>query len=98
GGGCVTLELSCFAMLGVSGSLSGVLINPHVHVAIRNGSITGWGIDGLDGSTSGLARIDDLRTDANASAGISINSGSQVNNCVAAENGGVGVAARKHAP
>jgi parallel beta-helix repeat protein len=87
----VTLDLGGFAMLGVSGSLSGVLINTHVHVAVRNGSITGWGIDGLDGSTSGLARIDDLRTDANAGAGISINSGSQVNNCVAAENGGVGI-------
>src|SRR5439155_4616001 len=76
----VTLELGGFALLGVGGSLSGVLVNTRLHVAVRNGSITGWGIDGLDGSTSGLARIDDLRTDANASAGISINSGSQVSN------------------
>jgi hypothetical protein len=87
----VTLDLGGFAMLGVSGSLSGVLINTHVHVAVRNGSITGWGIDGLDGSTSGLARVDDLRADANAATGININSGSQINNCVAAENGGVGM-------
>ena len=87
----VTLDLGGFAMLGVSGSLSGVLINTHIHVSVRNGSITGWGIDGLDGGTSGLARIDDLRTDGNAGAGISINSGSQVNNCVAAQNGGVGM-------
>jgi hypothetical protein len=35
----VTLDLSGFAMLGVSGSLSGVLINTHIHVAVRNGSI-----------------------------------------------------------
>ena len=87
----VTLDLGGFALLGVSGSLSGVLINTHLHVAVRNGSISGWGIDGLDGTTSGLARIDDLRADANAAAGISINSGSQVTNCVAAENGGVGI-------
>ena len=87
----VTLDLGGFAMLGVGGSLSGVLINTHVHVAVRNGSINGWGINGLDGGTSGLARIDDLRTDANTGAGISINSGSQVNNCVAAQNGGVGM-------
>src|SRR6266446_7891843 len=87
----VTLDLGGFAMLGVSGSLSGVLIKTHIHVYVRNGSIKGWGIDGLDGGTSGLARIDDLRTDANTGVGISINSGSQVNNCVAAQNGGVGI-------
>jgi len=78
-------------MLGVSGSLSGVLVNSHIHIVVRNGSVSGWGIDGVDGSTAGLARIDDLRADANAGAGISINSGSQVNNCVAAQNGGVGM-------
>ncbi|HEY2714455.1 MAG TPA: right-handed parallel beta-helix repeat-containing protein [Chthoniobacterales bacterium] len=87
----VTLDLGGFALLGVGGSLSGILINTHVHVAVRNGSITGWGINGLDGGTSGLARIDDLRADANAGVGISINSGSQVNNCVASQNGGVGI-------
>src|SRR5438552_7694021 len=87
----VTLDLGGFAMLGVSGSLSGVLVNSHIHIVVRNGSVSGWGIDGVDGSTAGLARIDDLRADANAGAGISINSGSQVNNCVAAQNGGVGM-------
>src|SRR6266704_964648 len=80
----VTLDLAGFAMLGSSASLNGILINNHLRIAIRNGSISSWGINGLDGGTSGLARIDDLRTDANAGAGISINSGSQVNNCVAA--------------
>ncbi len=87
----VTLDLSGFAMLGVSGSLSGVLINTHIHVAVRNGSISGWGIDGVDASTSGLARYDDLRTDANAGVGITTNSGSQINNCIAGGNGGVGI-------
>jgi hypothetical protein len=87
----VTLDLGGFAMLGVSGSLSGILINTHVHIVVRNGSVSGWGIDGVDGSTAGLARIEDLRADANVGAGIVINSGSQVNNCVAAQNGGVGI-------
>ena len=32
----VTLDLGGFAMLGVSGSLSGVLINTHLHVSVRN--------------------------------------------------------------
>ena len=87
----VTLDLGGFAMLGVSGSLSGVQINTHLHVAIRNGSISGWGIDGLDGATSGLGRIEDIRAGLNTGNGISINSGSQVINCVTSENGGVGI-------
>src|SRR5262249_25414919 len=87
----VTLDLSGFAMLGVAGSLNGILINNHVHVAIRNGSVTGWGGSGVEGTLGGLARIEDLRADANSGSGILINSGSQVNNCVAAANGGVGI-------
>src|SRR5437899_11927338 len=43
----VTLDLGGFAMLGVGGSLSGVLINTHIHVSVRNGSINGRGINGL---------------------------------------------------
>ncbi len=74
----VTLDLSGFAMLGVSGSLSGVHINSHFQIAIRNGTISGWGINGLDGGTAGLARIDDLRANANAGIGILLNSGSQI--------------------
>jgi parallel beta-helix repeat protein len=87
----VTLDLAGFAMLGVGGSLSGIFINTHFHIVIRNGSISGWGSHGLDGTAGSLARIEDLRTDANAENGLVINSGSQVNNCVAAQNGGVGI-------
>ena len=88
----VTLDLAGFAMLGVGGSLSGILINNHLHIAIRNGSISGWGSAGLEGTAGGLARIEDLRADVNVGNGIVINSGSQVNNCIAFQNGGVGIA------
>ncbi|SRR6266536_1908978 len=87
----VTLDLAGFGMLGVSGSLSGILINTHFHIAIRNGSITGWGSHGLDGTAGALARIEDLRVDANVGNGLVINSSSQVNNCIAVQNGGVGI-------
>jgi parallel beta-helix repeat protein len=88
----VTLDLAGFAVLGVSGSLNGILINTHFHIVIRNGSISGWSSAGLEGTAGSLARIEDLRTDANGGNGLVINSGSQVNNCVAAQNGGVGIA------
>lgn len=86
----VTLDLEGFAMLGVSGSVSGILINTHLYVTIRNGTITGWGADGIDGNTSGGGRIDDIRASANVFAGIVINSGGQVNNCVTEQNGNAG--------
>ncbi len=88
----VTLDLAGFGVLGVGNSLSGIVINNHFHIVIRNGSITGWSSHGLDGASGGLARIEDLRTDANGWNGLVINSGSQVNNCVAAQNTGVGIA------
>jgi parallel beta-helix repeat protein len=88
----VTLDLAGFAVLGVGGSLNGILINNHIHIAIRNGSISGWGSAGLEGTAGSLARIDDLRADVNVGNGIVINSGSQVNNCIAFQNGGVGIA------
>src|SRR5438105_11935725 len=37
----VTLDLAGYGMIGVSGSLSGILINNHLRIAIRNGSIAG---------------------------------------------------------
>jgi parallel beta-helix repeat protein len=88
----VTLDLAGFGVLGVGGSLSGILINNHFHIVVRNGSISGWSSHGLDGTSGALARIEDLRTDANGGNGLVINSGSQVNNCVAAQNAGVGIA------
>src|SRR6266536_5232047 len=59
----VTLDLAGFAVLGVGNSLSGVVINNHFHIVVRNGSISGWGSHGLDGTNGALSRIDDLRTD-----------------------------------
>ena len=87
----VTLDLAGFAVLGVGGSLSGILINNHLRIVIRNGSISDWGSHGLDGTAGGLARIEDLRATGNGGNGIVINSGSQVNNCVAGQNAGVGI-------
>ena len=48
----VTLDLAGYAMIGVSGSLNGILINNHLRIAVRNGSISGWGSNGLDGTSA----------------------------------------------
>jgi parallel beta-helix repeat protein len=88
----VTLDLAGFAVLGAGNSLSGIVINNHFHIVVRNGSISGWSSHGLNGTNGALSRIEDLRTDANGGNGLVINSGSQVNNCVAAQNTGDGIA------
>ena len=88
----VTLDLDGFGMVGAGGSLSGILINNHLHIVIRNGSIRGWGSHGVDGTNGALARIEDLRAAANGGNGLIINSGSQVSNCVAGQNTGDGIA------
>ena len=88
----VTLDLDGFAVLGVGRSLSGIKINNHLRIVIRNGSISDWSSHGLDGTEAALSRIEDLRADGNGGNGIVINSGSQVNNCVAGQNAGVGIA------
>ena len=88
----VTLDLAGFAVLGVGNSLNGIMINNHFHIVIRNGSISGWSGHGLDGTSGAQSRIEDLRTNGNGRNGIVINSGSEVNNCVAAQNTGVGIA------
>ena len=45
----VTLDLDGFALLGVAGSLDGIATDAaHRNLTIRNGTIAGWGQDGID--------------------------------------------------
>jgi parallel beta-helix repeat protein len=87
----VTVDLMGFELLGVPGSLSGIHMNPAFRPHIRNGSITGWGQDGVNGTNGGGGVIEDLRVSGNARYGISFNSGSQIRKCISLSNGDVGI-------
>lgn len=87
----VTLDLMGFELRGVPGSLSGIFLNPATSPHIRNGSITGWGQDGINGNNGGGGIIEELRVSANTRYGISFNSGSQIRQCIAFGNGDVGI-------
>jgi parallel beta-helix repeat protein len=87
----VTVDLMGFELRGVPGSLSGIHMNPATSPQIRNGSITGWGQDGINGTNGGGGSIEDLRVSANGRWGISFNSGSQIRKCIASANGDVGI-------
>lgn len=90
-GARVTLDLMGFELRGVAGSLSGIFLNAATSPHIRNGNISGWGQDGINGNNGGGGVIEELRVGSNARYGISFNSGSQVRKCVVAGNGDVGI-------
>jgi parallel beta-helix repeat protein len=87
----VTLDLMGFELRGVAGSLSGIHLNPATGPHIRNGSIFGWGQDGVNGTNGGGGVIEALRVANNGRYGISFNSGSQIRQCVVSANGDVGL-------
>jgi len=87
----VTIDLMGFELRGVPGSLSGILMNPATSPHIRNGSITGWGQDGINGTNGGGGIIEHLRVSNNGRYGISFNSGSQIRQCIVFANGDVGI-------
>jgi parallel beta-helix repeat protein len=87
----ITLDLMGFELRGAPGSLSGIFLNPATSPHIRNGSITSWAQDGINGNNGGGGRIEELRVSNNSRYGISFNSGSQVYKCIVFGNGDVGI-------
>jgi parallel beta-helix repeat protein len=87
----VTVDLMGFELRGVGGSLSGILMNPATSPHIRNGSIFGWGQDGINGTNGGGGIIEELRVSNNGRYGISFNSGSQIRKCIVFANANVGI-------
>ncbi len=88
---CVTIDMMGFELRGSAGSLSGILLNAGIRVYIYNGCIRGWGQDGINGNAGAASVLERLRVASNTRDGISINSGSQVRQCVVSGNGRVGI-------
>lgn len=74
----VTIDLNGFTLQGVSGSLSGINISgANTNIIVRNGIITGWGSDGIDGGFSSQNLIlEHLTLSANVVNGV------EGNNCI----------------
>lgn len=87
----VTLDLHGFALVGVTGSLSGILVSgARTNVAVRNGSIRNWGSQGVDGGSVGAGRFDHLIVSTNGSTGLESGTACVITECVAYANGGYG--------
>ena len=91
----VTLDLNGFSLLGVPGTLDGIVVpvtaSPRRDVVIRNGSLVGWGEDGLDARGAADGRYEDLRAYDNAFNGLTVGPDATVFGCHADANGVHGI-------
>lgn len=95
----VTVDLMGFALQGSIASLDGISVHgARSNITIRNGTVTGWGQDGVDlrhGASSsdeiGIgAHLDGLHSSSNGSHGFVLCRGAVVTNCTASLNSGNG--------
>lgn len=87
----VTIDLNGFRLSGLSTSLSGIRATATlVGISIRNGSIIGWGGDGVDALTCNNAAVSGVASSSNIGNGISLGRDARVRDCTAFSNGLIG--------
>jgi parallel beta-helix repeat protein len=95
----VTLDLNGFTLIGVPGSLSGVCVpNPVTDLLIKEGTIQGWPLRGIDAQNAQNSSYSDIKllgngSDVGNAAGLLTGIGCTVTNCVARDNVGHGLIA-----
>jgi len=89
----VTIDLNGFALIGVAGSLNGIMaqVAPNEQLEIRNGVIRNWGSRGILATGSGIHAMD-LRVTGNGSDGLSLGARAVVRDTTAIGNGASGIA------
>jgi parallel beta-helix repeat protein len=87
----VTLDLNGFALQGVSGAIDGIAIDGNrSFVAIRNGVISGWEQDGINGATANNSKVEDLLVSNNNRHGVSLGTNSMILRSTANDNAAAG--------
>ena len=95
----VTVDLNGFALKGVAGSVDGIRVTLAGldNITIRNGTVQGWGQEGIDLDTSPAAPppanvlVDHVLAQGNGGHGIALNISARVLDCGALENGDDGI-------
>ena len=91
----VTLDLNGFDLVGVAGSLDGVsaTVISLTSIALVNGSVRNWAVDGVDLRSFGAAncRVADLLAGGNTGSGIKVGHVCTLSNCSAYQNTGNGI-------
>jgi len=89
----VTLDLNGFTIDSGGAVGTGVLAAAPVrNVVVRNGNVTGWGVDGVDLQMATDCRVENVNARANAGVGIRVAS-SHVVGCLAGDNAASGIEA-----
>jgi parallel beta-helix repeat protein len=84
----VTLDLNGFELLGVPGTLDGVIVTSGVprNIAVSNGSVRNWGGNGADLRIANTCRIEGVLASGNAGVGIAAGPYSVISNVTARNN------------
>ena len=87
----VTIDLNGFSLVGVTGSATGIYtaVTGGKHIEIRNGTIRGWGGNGVAAVQFTDVHVESLRVDNNAGGGAYVGAHSIVSATTATGNGGV---------
>jgi hypothetical protein len=95
----VTIDLNGFALIGAAGApltAHGIAANSaplKENFTVRNGSIRGWGGDGISALQTHGVIVEDIRASDNGEDGIVVGTSAVVRDCVVADNADVGITA-----
>ncbi|HKQ48912.1 MAG TPA: right-handed parallel beta-helix repeat-containing protein [Phycisphaerae bacterium] len=88
----VTLDLMGFEIVGVAGSLDGILVSGNrTNISVANGTVRGWGGDGIDAATATVAGLERLKSYQNGGIGIKLGGNGMIVECTGHLNTGAGI-------
>lgn len=82
----VSIDLNGFAMLGTSGSLAGITAPSRTNVCVRNGTVRGWGAEGVNLYATNDCRANDLIVEFNTTHGLRAGLGARIDRVTARGN------------
>jgi len=82
----VTLDLNGFRLEGVAGSEHGIVVGAFQAITIRNGTIDGFGMNGIEATSTQVCVVESIICRFNSEIGIAVGTDARVTNCSAWTN------------
>lgn len=88
----VTVDLNGFALTGAAGSIDGIVVSGlRTNIAVRNGTISGWGSDGIQAGSAINAQFLNLQIANCGAVGLEAGNNANIQGCGARNCGGNGI-------